>query len=89
MKEVLEYLSKFDFPTIAGMFAISWYFTRDLKTEFRAETQAIKDAAFEQSKRTDQLYELFVNALSEQNKRIDQLHQNFIDLLKAKNKGNK
>lgn len=82
MKEIFEYLSKFDFPTIAGMFFITWYFTRELKAEMRAETKAIKEETVENRQRTDKLYEAFVNALSEQNKRIDQLHQNFIDLIK-------
>lgn len=84
MEKILEYLFKFDFQTIIGMFAISWYFTRELKAEFRAETKAIKEESAENRQRTDKLYEVFVNAISEQNKRIDQLHQNFIDLLKQK-----
>lgn len=65
MDKLFEYVCKFDFPTILGMFAITWYFTRELKSEVRAETQALRDAAAQQTKRTDQLYQNFIDLLKE------------------------
>jgi len=52
--DIVEFLNKFNWQTILGMVAISWYFTHELKM-----------AIEKQSARTDRLYEMFIELLKE------------------------
>lgn len=54
MDEALSVLNKFNWQTIIAMFAIGWYFTRDIKI-----------AMEKQSDRTDKLYEMFIDLIKE------------------------
>ena len=71
--EIFDFIKDLHWQTIIGMFAICWYFTRDINETCKEIRQDIK----EQSLRTDKLYEIFV----EQQKEFD---KKFYDMLKEK-----
>lgn len=54
--EYLEMLSNLNWQTIIAMFVTGWYFSRDLKPTL----QKINDTIADQSKRSDKLYEIWV-----------------------------
>lgn len=62
--EVLNYLDKLNWQSIVGMFAICWYFTYDLKQEMKKIGEDLK----QQGKRTDKLYEMFIELLKDKSK---------------------
>lgn len=57
--DIVNFLDKLNWQTIISMFAISWYFTHEVKNELK-----------EQGKRIDRLYEMFVDLLKEKNRNI-------------------
>ena len=72
MKEFIEYIFSFDLPTIAGMFIIGWYFTkeirddvRSIKIEMKQLEKDMREGLDTQSKRTDKLYESFIELIKE------------------------
>jgi len=52
--DVIAFVEKLNWQTIIAMFAMTWYFTHDIKV-----------AIEKQSARTDKLYEMFVDLLKE------------------------
>ena len=73
MDQIIEICGKLNWQTILAMFAIGWYFTRDIRSTLIQLENDVK----QQGTRTDRLYELFL----EQQKQFD---QKFYDLLKEK-----
>ncbi len=61
MIEILEFFKPLNWETVLGMFIISWYFTREIKLAVNKLDMDVK----EQSKRTDRLYEMFIDLLKE------------------------
>jgi hypothetical protein len=55
MNDILDIIIGTNWQTIIGMFAITWYFTHDLKEEMR-----------DQGKRIDHLYQLCLDMLKAQ-----------------------
>lgn len=54
MNEIFEFIKPLNWETVLGMFIVCWYFTRDIKIELK-----------ETAKRTDRLYEMFIDLLKE------------------------
>lgn len=52
--ELINFIEKLNWQTILAIFAVSWYFTHDIKL-----------AIEKQSARTDKLYEMFVELLKD------------------------
>ena len=52
--DVVGFLEKINWQTIIAMFAVTWYFTHDIKNSLE-----------KQSARTDRLYEMFIDLLKE------------------------
>ncbi len=63
MLEIIPYLNTLNWQTMVAMFAICWYFTRDIKNSVDKLDKDFR----EQSKRTDRLYEMFIQLLRENN----------------------
>ncbi len=59
--DFINYIEKLNWPTILGMFAIGWYFTR----EITATLVKLESDVREQGKRIDKLYEMFIDLLKE------------------------
>jgi len=59
--ELLTYIEKLNWPTIISMFAIGWYFSRDIRISLQNLDADVK----RQGERTDKLYEMFVDLLKE------------------------
>lgn len=62
--EVIEYISKLNWQTIVAMFAIGWYFTKDIRDDLKKLDLDVRA----QGQRTDKLYEMFIDLLKEQKK---------------------
>ena len=62
--EILTYLEKMNWQTIIAMFAIGWYFTRDI----RISLEKLDNDVREQGRRTDKLYEMFIDLIKETRK---------------------
>jgi len=58
---MIDFLNSFNWQTIIGMFAIGWYFTKDIAQSLKNLDNHVK----EQGKRTDKLYEMFIDLLKE------------------------
>jgi len=52
--DLVNIFNKFNWETIIGMFIISWYFTREIREDLK-----------QQGRRTDKLYEMFIDLLKE------------------------
>jgi hypothetical protein len=66
--DVLSYLINLNWQSIVGMFAICWYFTYDLKIALKKLDEDMKEQGKRidaQGKRTDQLYQMFVDLLKD------------------------
>lgn len=61
-----QIIETFNWQTIIAMFAIGWYFTR----EIRSTLQKLEDDVRQQGNRTDKLYEMFLTVQNE----IKELH---------------
>lgn len=62
--EFIDYIEKLNWQTIIAMFVIGWYFTKDIKeTLIKLENDVCQ-----QGKRTDKLYEMFIDLLKESKK---------------------
>lgn len=66
MHEFYEFMKTFDVHTLLAFAGISWYFTRSIRNEIKAETNEIKAETKEirkeaeaQARRTDKLYEMY------------------------------
>lgn len=55
--DLVNFIEKLNWQTIIAMFAVTWYFTHDIKI-----------AMEKQSARTDRLYEMFVDLLKDSKK---------------------
>lgn len=73
MDQIIEKIMNLNWQTIFGMFAIGWYFTR----EIRSSLEKLEDDVRSQGARTDKLYEMYC----ETQKEIKQL---YIDLIKER-----
>lgn len=65
MDKLIDFLSAFNAQTIFAMAVILWYFTREIRNEIRSEIAEIRSEISEQSKRSDRLYEMFIDLLKE------------------------
>jgi len=65
MKEIIEFIGSFNVQTILAMTGILWYFTRDIRNEIKKEIDEIRKENYSQAKRTDKLYEMFIDLLKE------------------------
>jgi hypothetical protein len=70
--DIINYIVTLDYPTIIGMFVIGWYFTREIrddvkaiKLEMKQLEKDMRDGLDTQSKRTDKLYESFIELIKE------------------------
>lgn len=61
MQDIIDYVSKTNWQTIIAMFAIGWYFTRDLHQDMRS----IKDEMRSQGQRIDHLYQICIDLLKQ------------------------
>ena len=59
--DVFNYLDKLNWQTIIAMFAIGWYFTRDIRMALNKLDNDVRD----QGRRIDRLYEMFIDLLKE------------------------
>lgn len=59
--DVIPFLEKLNWQTILVMFAIGWYFTHDIRQTLRKLANDVRD----QGRRTDRLYEMFIELLKE------------------------
>jgi len=59
--EIINLLEKVNWQTVIAMFAIGWYFTRDIRKEMHDFRIDMK----EQGKRIDHLYQICVELLKE------------------------
>lgn len=59
--EVIKYLENLNWQTIVAMFAVGWYFTKDIRDTLHKIDVDMK----EQGRRTDKLYEMFIDLLKE------------------------
>lgn len=59
--DIINFIEKLNWQTIIAMFAIGWFFTKDI----RQTLHKIDDDVKQQGKRTDRLYEMFVDLLKE------------------------
>lgn len=75
MIEIIQCVEKLNWQTIVAMFAIGWYFTRDMR---------ISTAAFE--KDIKQSLSIFEKDSKQQAQRIDRLYEMFVELLKDNKK---
>ena len=75
---MIDLISQLNWQTIIAMFAIGWYFTR----EIRSTLINLENDVSQQGKRTDKLYESLIELKNEQSKRTDDLYKMFIDLVK-------
>ena len=66
MKNIVNFLNGFNIQTILSLVAISWYFTKDLKIEIQKEINEIRRETENQSRRSDKLYEMFIDLLKSQ-----------------------
>jgi hypothetical protein len=71
--EVINFIEKLNWQTIVAMFAIGWYFTRDIRVSLNKLDADVRA----QGARTDKLYELYC----EGRKEID---QKFYDILRER-----
>lgn len=78
MDNILKFLDNTNWQTIAAMFAIVWYFTREIRITLVKLESDFRD----QGRRTDRLYELFIETKNEQDKKTNKLYEMFIDLVK-------
>lgn len=65
MKEFIEFLRSFNIQTLLAMTGILWYFTRDIRNEIKKEIDEIRKENAVQAKRSDKLYEMFIDLLKE------------------------
>lgn len=65
MKEIIDFLGSFNVQTILAMTGILWYFTRDIRNEIKKEIDEMRKENAVQAKRTDKLYEMFIDLLKE------------------------
>ncbi len=63
MEDILNFIKAFETHTLIGMTLILWYFTRSIRNEIKEEIAEIRNDEREQSKRTDRLYEMFIDLL--------------------------
>jgi hypothetical protein len=61
MNDFINLLIKLDWQTVIAMFVIGWYFTREIRTSLTKLENDVK----EQGRRTDKLYEMFIDLLKE------------------------
>lgn len=61
MTELIQFLDKLNWQMIIAIFAVSWFFTKDI----RADIKDIKTEMKEQGKRIDHLYQICVDLLKQ------------------------
>ncbi len=76
--EIANYLSNLNWQTICAMFAIGWYFTRDISATLKHLDADVRA----QGERTDKLYEQMQSMITMQNIRSDKLYEMFCSLQK-------
>ena len=59
--EWIDFFKQFNWQTIVGMFIVGWYFTHDIRNTLNKLEIDVR----EQGKRTDNLYQMFVDLLKE------------------------
>lgn len=59
MDDIKTFISGFNIQTIISLTAIIWYFSKEIKEDIDTAREATK----EQAKRTDRLYEMFIDLL--------------------------
>lgn len=59
--ELINYIEKLNWQTILSMFAIGWYFTREIRISLNKLDTDVRA----QGARTDKLYEMFIDLLKE------------------------
>lgn len=80
--EILTYLENLNWPTMAAMFIITWYFTRDIK----ASVEKLENDMREQGKRTDKLYEMFCDLQKQMKDEIISMKKEQYDFMKDQKK---
>jgi hypothetical protein len=65
MEELIRFLGEFNNQTLLAMTAILWYFTRNIRNEIKKEVDEIRKENSIQAKRSDKLYEMFIDLLKE------------------------
>jgi len=63
MTELIDFLKGFNIQNLMGMAVICWYFTHDLKSQIEKLDNDLNNKIDQQSKRTDKLYEMFIDLL--------------------------
>ena len=61
MDDLIKVIAQCNWQTVIAMFLIGWYFTRDIRVSLMKLDYDIK----EQGRRTDKLYEMFIDLLKE------------------------
>jgi len=62
---VIEFLKQINLQTLIVIGAMLWYFARHIEDKIEKRLSLIDKRIFEQGKRTDRLYEMFIDLLKE------------------------
>jgi hypothetical protein len=81
MEHLYEILKSLNYQTIIGMFAVMWYFTKDIKENLIKLDSDVR----EKGNKVDKLYEIFAQSQKEQTIRTDKIY----DMYMASMKNNK
>lgn len=65
MNELLNFIKEFDIHNLFSISIIFWIITRSWRNEIRDEIKSIREEIAQQGKRTDKLYEMFIDLLKE------------------------
>jgi|HubBroStandDraft_2_1064218.scaffolds.fasta_scaffold00031_3 hypothetical protein len=76
--DLFNYLDKLNWQTIIAMFAIGWYFTRDIRMALNKLDSDVR----EQGKRTDKLYEMFCTLQSQMKDELLVMKKEHYDFMK-------
>lgn len=62
--EILQILDNLNWQGIIAIFLVNWFFNRDIKNQLTKLDEDLR----EQGKRTDQLYQMFIDLLKDNRK---------------------
>lgn len=68
VKELVDFLRELNVQTIVGMVIIWWLLSKHVDKKFEAFQMEFRRESEKQSKRTDHLYEMFIDLVKERQK---------------------
>lgn len=64
MDKLIEFFNGFELQNLIAMTAAIWYFTREIRNDIKKEIEEMKKENSAQARRTDKLYEMFIELLN-------------------------